>query len=60
MHPQIFKAIHNAYIAHLSNPFNDSCGEGAPDFVAPPIQSQKFEQKLRNIALAQDADTPRT
>ncbi|KAK9896298.1 Sedlin [Cystobasidium minutum MCA 4210] len=55
----IFKAIHNAYVAYLSNPFNESCGEG-PDFVAPPIHSKKFEDKLKNIAMAQGAELQRT
>lgn len=56
---QIFKAIHNAYISYLSNPFNQSSSQQA-DYVQSPISSQKFEAKLRDIALSQDSETERT
>lgn len=49
----IFKAIHNAYIAYLNNPFNESCSEEA-DYWSPPIKSKKFEKNLEEIVWNQN------
>ncbi|CAD6574268.1 MAG: hypothetical protein CYPHOPRED_005392 [Cyphobasidiales sp. Tagirdzhanova-0007] len=51
----IFRAIHNAYIAYLSNPFNEAISD-QPDYISPPIRSRKFERKLEQIAGAQNTE----
>ena len=52
---QIFKAIHNAYIAYLANPFTDAVSE-EPDYISPPIRSKKFDKVLLDIANAQNGE----
>jgi len=49
----IFKAIHNAYIGYLANPFNQSSSEET-DYVSPPIKSAKFDKKLSDIVWYQN------
>ncbi|SGY20546.1 BQ5605_C016g08090 [Microbotryum silenes-dioicae] len=45
----IFRAIHNTYIAYLSNPFNP-CETENFNQLAPPIQSRKFKTTIDLIA----------
>ncbi|KAI5479903.1 trafficking protein particle complex subunit 2 [Pseudohyphozyma bogoriensis] len=45
----IFRAIHNAYIAHISNPFTQVASEN-PATLAPPIRSIKFSTAMDDIA----------
>ncbi|GAA6053818.1 hypothetical protein JCM3770_003051 [Rhodotorula araucariae] len=55
----IFRAIHNAYISHLSNPFTAAANDN-PAVLEPPIRSAKFEKAMATIAgrspVAQDAE----
>ena len=52
---QIFKAIHNAYVAYLANPFTEAVNEQL-DYISPPIRSKKFEKTLLEIAQSQNAE----
>ncbi|GAA5996567.1 trafficking protein particle complex subunit 2-like protein [Rhodotorula paludigena] len=45
----IFRAIHNAYIAHLSNPFTAAESDN-PAVLAAPIRSRKFAAAMAAIA----------
>jgi len=47
--PQIFRAMHNAYISYLSNPFTSPANDN-PAVLAPPIRSVKFEKAMAAIA----------
>jgi hypothetical protein len=47
--PQIFRAIHNSYIAYLSNPFTSAESEN-PSTLAAPIRSKKFNKAMDDIA----------
>ncbi len=51
---QIFRAIHNAYIGYLSNPFSAAAGE-TPTSMAGPIRSKRFTKAIRTIAGVDDA-----
>lgn len=53
--PQIFKAIHNAYVTYLANPFTDAISE-QNDYISPPIRSKKFDNTLLDIANAQNTE----
>ncbi|KAK4703056.1 trafficking protein particle complex subunit 2, partial [Phenoliferia sp. Uapishka_3] len=46
---QLFRAIHNAYISHISNPFTSSEIEN-PTLLAPPIRSLKFTRAMDIVA----------
>ncbi|KAJ8294085.1 Trafficking protein particle complex subunit 2-like protein [Rhodotorula toruloides] len=45
----IFRAIHNAYIAHISNPFTSAETDNPAAFAAP-IRSAKFKRAMDAIA----------
>lgn len=45
----IFRAIHNAYISQISNPFSGAESDN-PATLAPPIRSVKFSEAMRSIA----------
>ncbi|GAA5874635.1 hypothetical protein JCM16303_002932 [Sporobolomyces ruberrimus] len=46
----IFRAIHNAYIAYISNPFTPLPEAETPSILAAPIRSQKFSKSMDEIA----------
>ncbi|GAA5896208.1 hypothetical protein JCM8208_007558 [Rhodotorula glutinis] len=45
----IFRAMHNAYISYLSNPFTSPANDN-PAVLAPPIRSVKFAKAMAAIA----------
>ncbi|GAA6006887.1 hypothetical protein JCM10207_009127 [Rhodosporidiobolus poonsookiae] len=45
----IFRAIHNSYIAYISNPFTHDENDN-PAVLATPIRSRKFAQAMDDIA----------
>lgn len=47
--PQLFRAMHNAYIAYISNPFTSTESEN-PTVLAPPIRSLKFSHAMDAVA----------
>lgn len=53
---QIFRAIHNAYISYLANPFNEAIQDNqtSVEYIQPPIRSRGFTKKLEQIANAQN------
>lgn len=51
---QIFRAIHNAYIIYLSNPFANVATEN-PAALAAPIRSPKFSKAMDRIAGVEEA-----
>ena len=46
---QIFRAIHNAYISHISNPFTAAETDNPATLMAP-IRSRKFAKAMDDIA----------
>ncbi|GAA5820685.1 hypothetical protein JCM10212_000455 [Sporobolomyces blumeae] len=46
----IFRAIHNAYIAYISNPFTTLLDSQKPASLAAPIRSAKFLEAIDDIA----------
>ncbi|GAA6064466.1 hypothetical protein JCM10212_001815 [Sporobolomyces blumeae] len=46
----IFRAIHNAYIAYISNPFTTALDSQNPASLAAPIRSAKFLKAIDDIA----------
>ncbi|KAL8293688.1 hypothetical protein RQP46_000389 [Phenoliferia psychrophenolica] len=45
----LFRAIHNAYVSHISNPFTSTETEN-PSLLAPPIRSLKFARAMDTVA----------
>ncbi|GAA5925804.1 trafficking protein particle complex subunit 2-like protein [Sporobolomyces koalae] len=46
----IFRAIHNAYISYISNPFTALPEAENPALLAAPIRSEKFSKSMDDIA----------
>ncbi|GAA5833344.1 hypothetical protein JCM3766R1_005473 [Sporobolomyces carnicolor] len=46
----IFRAIHNSYVAYISNPFTSLPEAEHPSMLATPIRSAKFSKAMDDIA----------
>lgn len=54
---QLFRAMHNAYIAHLANPFT-AAEMHDTSALQEPIRSVKFERNMDEIAGLESASRP--